>query len=409
MILNDGLRERHPERKGNALMRTVLYQGVGDRLTHWDVDVDAATLTPRGSITLPSSIQYVWPHPSRKHLYVTTSDAASGNVPNPGKVHRLCAVGVDATGALSLHGEPAALPQRPIHHSLDHSGAFALTCYNTPANLSVHRINADGTVGAPVQQPSGLDLGIYPHQILTMPANRSVIMPARGNRAEGQKAEDPGALKIYGFKDGSLSPLANLRVGGKGGYGYGPRHVDFHPTKPWAYVSVESQNEIHMHRVEGDSLSAEPLYKVRSTVGTQAPAVHQLAGGIHVHPDGRTVYLTNRASTTVDFNGKRVFLGGENNIAVFAIEPGTGEPKLIQNEDPQSFHVRTFSIDPSGKLMVAGSIEAMNVRDGDNIRHVPAALTVFRIGDGGRLTFVRKYDVEIGSKFQWWSGLVGLP
>ena len=44
--------------------RTVLYQSVGDRLTQWDVDVDAATLTPRASITLPSNIQYAWLHPS---------------------------------------------------------------------------------------------------------------------------------------------------------------------------------------------------------------------------------------------------------------------------------------------------------------------------------------------------------
>ena len=166
-------------------MRTVFYQGVGDRLTQWDVDVNAATLTPRGSISLPSNIQYVWPHPSRKFLFVSTSDAASGNAPNPGTVHRLCAVRIAADGALSSHGEPAILPQRPIHHSIDHSGTYALTCYNTPPNLTVHRLNADGTVGALMPQPSDLDLGIYPHQILPMPANRSVIMPARGNRAEG--------------------------------------------------------------------------------------------------------------------------------------------------------------------------------------------------------------------------------
>src|SRR5215467_14988000 len=73
-----------------ANARAVLYQSVGDRLIQWDVDVDAATLTSRASVTLPSNIQYVWPHPSGKFLYVSTSDAASGNAPNPGKVHRLC-------------------------------------------------------------------------------------------------------------------------------------------------------------------------------------------------------------------------------------------------------------------------------------------------------------------------------
>ena len=79
-----------------AVARTTLYQSVGASLTQWDVDVDAATLTPRTSVALPSNIQYVWPHPSRQYLYVSTSDAASGNAPDPGKVHRLCALRIDA-------------------------------------------------------------------------------------------------------------------------------------------------------------------------------------------------------------------------------------------------------------------------------------------------------------------------
>jgi 6-phosphogluconolactonase len=387
---------------------TVFYQGVGDRLTQWDVDVDAATLTPRASVTLPSNIQYAWSHPSRKYLFVCTSDAASGNAPNPGKVHRLCALRVDADGALSMHGEPSGLPQRPIHNSVDARGDYALTCYNNPSNLTVHRINGDGTVGEQVLQEAKLDYGIFAHQILSMPGNGAVIMVTRGNRPESNKAEDPGALKIYTFKAGQLSPLANLPVGGNGGLGYGPRHLDFHPLQPWVYVSVESQNELHMHRMEGAGLSSEPLFKKRSTIASYDISFPQAAGGIHVHPNGRTVYVSNRANATEDFNGKKVFRGGENNIAVFSINPVTGEPTLIQNEDPRSFHIRTFSIDPSGRIMVAASIVDMNVRDGDNIRHVPAALTVFRIGEDGKLTFARKYDVELGGKFQWWTGFVGL-
>ena len=389
--------------------RTVFYQAVGDRLTHWDVDVDNAALTQRASITLPSNVQYAWPHPSRKYLYVSTSDAPSGNAPNPGKVHRLCTVRVDANGALAMQGEPQVLPQRPIHNSVDGTGAYALTCYNNPSNLTVHRINSDGTVGAQVQQASKVDTGIFAHQILTTPGNRSAILVTRGNRPEAQKAEDPGALKIYHFRDGQLSPLANLPVGGKGGLGYGPRHLDFHPTQPWVYVSVESQNQLHMHRMHGDGLAPEPAYNKSTTVGTYDIHFPQAAGGIHIHPSGRAVYVSNRASATVDFNSKRVFRGGENNIAVFSINPDTGEPILVQNADPQSFHIRTFSIDPSGRLLVAASIVDMSVREGDSVRHVPAALTVFRIADDGKLSFVRKYDVELGGKFQWWTGFVGMP
>src|SRR5262249_41618544 len=138
--------------------RTVLYQSVGAELTHWDVDVDDAVLTRRVSLAMPSNVQYAWPHPSRRYLYVSTSDAASGNAPDPGKVHRRCAVRVDAAGTLQMHGEPQALPQRPIHNSVDATGAYALTCYNNPSNVTVHRINPDGTLGAQVPQAARIDM-----------------------------------------------------------------------------------------------------------------------------------------------------------------------------------------------------------------------------------------------------------
>jgi 6-phosphogluconolactonase (cycloisomerase 2 family) len=389
--------------------RSALYQSVGARLRRFDVDVEGARLTPRETLELPSNVQYAWPHPSRQFLYVSTSDSASGNTAVPGRLHRLCALRIDAGGALQMHGEPQALHSRPIHTSVDATGAYALNAYNNPSSISVHRINHDGTLGTAVQQTSKLDTGIFAHQVRTTPSNRSVYFVTRGNRPESNKAEDPGALKIYNFKDGMLSPAANITPGGKGGHGYGPRHLDFHPTQPWVYVSVESQNQLHMHRMRGDEISAEPAYIKSVTAGNYDISFPQAAGAIHVHPNGRTVYISNRANATVDFNGKRVFRGGENNIAVFSIDQNTGEPTLIQHADPRSYHVRTFTIDPSGRLMVAASIDGIAVREGDNVRDVPAALSVFRIGADGKLEFVRKYDVELGGKFQWWAGIVELP
>lgn len=386
-----------------------LYQSVGAQLRHFDIDVDGMTLAPRLALSMPSNVQYVWPHPSRRFLYVSTSDRASGNAPVPGKVHRLCALRVDASGALQMHGEARDLSTRPVHMSVDASGSYVLNAYNNPSGISVHRINQDGTLGDEVQQPSTLDTGIFAHQVLATPSNRSVILVTRGNDAGGGKPEDPGALKIYHFNDGKLSPGASIAVGGKGGLGYGPRHLDFHPTQPWVYVSVERQNQLHMHRMQGDIPAPEPDYVKDTLAAPRAQGLRQLAGGIHVHPNGRYVYVSNRADGTVDFNGTPVFRGGENSIAVYAIDQATGEPTLIQHAGPRSYHVRTFTIDPSGRMLVAANIADMRVRDGNEVRHVPAGLSVFRIGADGKLEFVRKYEVELGGKFQWWAGIVSLP
>jgi len=284
-----------------------------------------------------------------------------------------------------------------------------LNAYNNPSSISVHRINQDGTLGVQVPQPSALDTGIFAHQVLATPSNRAVILVTRGNDAGGGKPEDPGALKIYTFADGRLAPAASIAVGGKGGSGYGPRHLDFHPAKPWMYVSVERQNQLHMHRMQGDIPVTEPDYVKDTLVGPRAEGLRQLAGAIHVHPNGRYVYISNRADGTTDFNGTAVFRGGENSIAVYALDQHSGEPTLIQHADPRSYHVRTFTIDPSGRLLVAANIVDMRVRDGNHLRRVPAGLSVFRIGADGKLEFVRKYDVELGGKFQWWSGFVSLP
>jgi 6-phosphogluconolactonase (cycloisomerase 2 family) len=154
-----------------------------------------------------------------------------------------------------MHGAPAPLSHRPVHMTVDATGRFALAAYNNPAELTVHRINSDGTLGAMVEQPAGLDFGIYAHQVRVMPGGRSVALITRGNDATPTKAEDPGAIKLFHFHDGRLSPMASLTQGGHGGLGYGPRHIDFHPRLPFAYVAVERQNQLHMHRVEGDGLS----------------------------------------------------------------------------------------------------------------------------------------------------------
>ena len=62
--------------------RFALYRSVGEVLTQFDVDIDNATLTPRGSVTLPCNVQYVWPSPpasARKFFYVTSSDGGSAS------------------------------------------------------------------------------------------------------------------------------------------------------------------------------------------------------------------------------------------------------------------------------------------------------------------------------------------
>lgn len=383
----------------------MLYSAVDDELTHYDVDVEAATLTRRSSIRVPSFVQYAWPHPSRKHLYVTTSNRGPGLKSD---VNHVSAYRIDSvTGGLAPHGEPKPLRQRATHMRLDPMGSYALNAHNVPVpGITVHRVNRDGTLETEVEQPDGLDYGIYPHQVNMTLSGRTVVVVDRGNSAAHGKAEDPGALRSFKFEDGVLSPSGV--VAPEGGYGFGPRHVDFHPERPWLYVSDEKRSRLYMFRMPDERIEPEAAYTLDTLADRAGVKPRQLAGTIHVHPNGRFVYVANRADYTVDFEGKKVFGGGENSIAIFAIDSATGEPTLIQYADTHSYHVRTFALDPSGRLMVAASIKPMAVREGNTVKSVPASLSVFRVGKDGKLDFVRTYDVEAGNRTQYWMGIVGL-
>jgi hypothetical protein len=59
-------------------------------------------------------------------------------------------------------------------------------------------------------------------------------------------------------------------------------------------------------------------------------------------------------------------------------------------------------------MLVAAHIMALPVREGAEIRTVPASLAVFRIDDSGKLDYVRKYDVDVGDRTMFWMGMARL-
>jgi 6-phosphogluconolactonase len=388
--------------------KNVFYSAVGPELTPYGVDVDKAELAKQASVSTAANIQYAWPHPSKRYLYVVSSSGGPAAGGASSSTHVANAFAIDGTtGALKPHGETVKLATRPIHACVDQSGHYLLIAYNNPSSLSVHRINADGTIGNQVEQPNKLDTGIYAHQVRVTPDNSRVILVTRGNNAPSDNPVDPGSIKVFGFKDGVLTSLSAIAPGD--GMHFGPRHLDFHPKKPWVFVSIESQNQLMVYKLDDKAgLSRDPLF-VKNTLADPDSKLRQAAGAIHVSPDGHFVYVANRAWWTTDFEGKKVFTGGENSVAVFAINQTTGEPTLIQNADGHGNYLRTFNVDPSGKLLVAAPLWAMPVRDGNTITTVPAGLVLYRIGGDGKLAFARKYDIEASEqKQQFWAGMVTL-
>jgi hypothetical protein len=153
----------------------------------------------------------------------------------------------------------------------------------------------------------------------------------------------PGCLRLFDYAGGTL--MRGVVVAPSGDHGFGPRHLDFHPTQPWAYVVLELQNRIAQFAFDR---TTPHLVCERSTLTRPGEGgMRQAASTVHVHPNGQTVYVANRASSTTSMRSEGVAVGGENTIAVFAVDPRRGEPVRVQSIDAAGIHCRTFHIDPS--------------------------------------------------------------
>ncbi|MDB5378825.1 MAG: hypothetical protein JWR00_3271, partial [Rubritepida sp.] len=106
--------------------------------------------------------------------------------------------------------------------------------------------------------------------------------------------------------------------------------------------------------------------------------------------------------------GQQVGLEGENSIAVFDLDPATGRPTLVQSQDTRGFHPRTFSLDPTSRMLVAAATVGRRVRQGEGTVMRPANLAIYRVGADGRLEFASSIPVETGNVMQFWSGMVPL-
>lgn len=138
--------------------------------------------------------------------------------------------------------------------------------------------------------------------------------------------------------------------------GAGPRHIDWHPTLPVGYLIDEIDGNI--------SLLSLPSLDIIQTVKADSVGA-QGSADIHVSPDGRFLYASNRLQA--------------DGIAIFGIDPATG---LLTYAGYQStgIHPRNFAITPNGRFMLVAC------RDTD-------AIEIYRINQ--QTGALDKTDMEI--------------
>jgi len=146
-------------------------------------------------------------------------------------------------------------------------------------------------------------------------------------------------LTTYKIEKGSLNEAAvfTFRPGS------GPRHLVFHPTKPYAYVMTEISSEVvalHYNAANGhfDFLQAVSAIPEDFRENSQGSA-------IQVTSDGRFVYAANR---------------GHNSIAVFRVEE-TGTLAFVQHVPTEGDWPRDFTLDPTETFLIAANQNSGNL------------------------------------------------
>jgi 6-phosphogluconolactonase len=352
-----------------------------------------------GRVSLPEQVHYAVADARARFLYASVSDGKAR--------HWLYAFRIDpVSGALTEHGAPLVpAGGRIIHLSIDAAGKYLLLAHNQTSSLSSVRLNADGTLGEVVTQPAPAEAGFFTHQALLDRSGSHVVVCGLGADASESEPARAGTLTVFGFDGGRLTRTQRLELEP----GLGARHLEYGAAQ--AYVAVERGNRLRSYGYASGELQPQPSFDTSTLPGPSEARLRQRAGAIHLHPNGKYLYLTNRANQTARAaapGGETdVFLGGVNDIVFYQLDARSGEPREIERYDTHGFEPRTFTIEPGGEFLFVGNQVTRNVRRADGtIEAVPRSVAVFRIQGDGRLAYLRKYDVADADVF--WVGSVEL-
>jgi 6-phosphogluconolactonase len=296
-------------------------------------------LTPLGVTADVANPSFLAIHPTRRFLYA---------------VNELYRLKRETTGAVSAFAiEPGAgdltfLNQQPsggagpCHLVVDREGRHVLVANYGGGSVCVLPVGADGRLGAATAFVQHHGQSVHPkrqtaphaHSINLDPANRFAF------------AADLGLDKVlvYRFDPAAGTLSANEPPHVSVAPGAGPRHFAFHPNGQYAYVINELDSTVAAFTYDAERAILAPQQTVstlpKGFAGENYPAE------VQVHPSGKFLYGSNR---------------GHDSIAIFSVDPNTGQLRAVGHEPTQGKWPRHFGIDPTGAYLLAANQNSDNV------------------------------------------------
>ncbi|WP_168793078.1 lactonase family protein [Paraburkholderia aromaticivorans] len=247
-----------------------------------------------------------------------------------------------ASGQLTFLNKVSSDGNDPCYLSLSPDGKYLLTAnYSVAADpggsFAVFPLQADGQLGASVLTVHHEGGGPVKGRQDNSHVHSTVFSP------DGHYlfAQDLGADKLYSYRytpDGSrgLFGPTDWRYNQEKA-GSGPRHLVFGAEGKHAYLTSEMAATVSTFNYNDGKLTqvqtlplTEPGFK--GAVG---------AAAIHLSPDGRFLYATNR--------------GDANDIVIFSVDPTNGHLKKVGHQSSMGKSPREFAIDPTGNWLIVGN------------------------------------------------------
>ena len=245
----------------------------------------------------------------------------------------LAAFRFEGDGGLRLLGK-RKVDADACYLAADKTGRFLLSAYYGAGKAMVHRTETDGSIGA---EACSVTTAARAHCIETDETNRYALVP---------HPLEANSIFLFQFDEetGQLSPNPSApRVAAA--EGLGPRHFVFSLEQQFVYTSDEDASCVtayHFGRPGGGQAEAGQAGCTLRPFQTVSTLPEGFSGAntcaqIHLHPNGRTLYVTNR---------------GHDSIAVLAVDTGSGAVELQGWQSTEAVP-RVFNVDPEGRYLVA--------------------------------------------------------
>lgn len=239
------------------------------------------------------------------------------------------------SGKLTYLNKISTFGTDPCYVSVDKNNKNLFVANYSSGNLSVYSLKANGSIGDSLQTIQHTGGSVDANRQKSPHVHAVVLSPDE----KYLMADDLGTDKVYEYSYQPntklpLKPAAQPTVAVKAGAG--PRHLVFSSDAKHAYLVQEIGALVTVFNYSGGKLKALQTVSMETT---DFKGVNG-AADIHLSPDGKFLYASNR--------------GEANDLVVYKVNKTTGKLSFVQRQSTFGNAPRNFAIDPSGNfLMVA--------------------------------------------------------